>query len=62
MDRGTGGPTMWSDEQLIEVIHGSPAAVDDALRAIQAGDPAWEKMVPEPAARVIKQRKLFGLK
>ena len=26
---------MWSDEQLIEVIHGSPAAVDDALRAIQ---------------------------
>ena len=35
MDRGTGGPTMWSDGQLIEVIHGSPAAVDDALRAIQ---------------------------
>jgi hypothetical protein len=34
----------------------------DALRAIQAGDPSWEKMVPEPAARVIRERGLFGLR
>ncbi|MBM7503000.1 trypsin-like serine peptidase [Agromyces aurantiacus] len=26
---------MWTDDELIEVIHDSPAAVDDALRAIQ---------------------------
>ncbi|MFC5857876.1 hypothetical protein [Agromyces flavus] len=26
---------MWDDDELIEVIHASPAVVDDALRAIQ---------------------------
>lgn len=34
-DGGSGEPTMWTDEQLIEVIRDSPAIVDDALRAIQ---------------------------
>jgi hypothetical protein len=34
----------------------------DALTAIQQGDPAWETMVPEATAAVIKKRKLFGLK
>jgi hypothetical protein len=34
----------------------------DALRAIQAGDAAWESLVPAAAARVIQDRKLFGLR
>jgi hypothetical protein len=33
----------------------------DALRAIQSGQPGWEEMVPEDAARVIRERRLFGL-
>lgn len=34
----------------------------DALRAIQAAAPGWESMVPEAAARIIRKRRLFGLK
>jgi hypothetical protein len=33
----------------------------DVLAKIRAGDPAWEQMVPEPVAAVIRERKLFGL-
>jgi hypothetical protein len=32
------------------------------LKLIAQGDPAWENMVPEPVAKLIKERKLFGLK
>jgi hypothetical protein len=30
------------------------------LAAIQSGDPSWEKLVPQQAAAVIKQKGLFG--
>jgi len=33
----------------------------DVLKRIQAGDPAWETMVPPPMVEQIKQRRLFGL-
>jgi hypothetical protein len=32
----------------------------DVLQRIKAGDPEWEKMVPEPVAVAIKRRGLFG--
>lgn len=32
------------------------------LKAIQSGDPNWEKAVPPQVAQIIKQRGLFGLK
>lgn len=32
----------------------------DALRALQSGDPSWLDAVPAPAARVIRERRLFG--
>jgi hypothetical protein len=31
----------------------------EVLRRLQAGDPTWERMVPAPAARLIKERGLF---
>ena len=34
----------------------------DVLNKIQTGVPGWEPMVPEKAAAVIKERKLFGYK
>jgi len=30
------------------------------LNKIQAGDPAWEKLVPPPIVEVIKAKQLFG--
>jgi hypothetical protein len=46
-------------------IHGSnPAVMDifsrDVLAKIQRGESGWETMVPERAAEVIKQHRLFG--
>jgi hypothetical protein len=32
----------------------------DVLRLIRAGDPAWEKMVPDAVAALIRERGLFG--
>ena len=32
----------------------------DELRKIRCHDPAWERMVPEPVAKIIKERGLFG--
>jgi hypothetical protein len=32
----------------------------DALKKIQASDPAWEKMVPTEVARVIKEQRFLG--
>jgi hypothetical protein len=32
----------------------------DVLRLIRAGDPAWEKMVPERVAALIRERSMFG--
>ncbi|MBY0401817.1 TonB-dependent receptor, partial [Myxococcota bacterium] len=32
----------------------------DVLRLIRAGDPAWEKMVPEAVATRIRERGMFG--
>jgi hypothetical protein len=40
-------------------MHGLSAR--EALRALRAGEPAWEHSVPDAAARVIKERRLFGL-
>ena len=34
----------------------------DALNKIRSGDPAWEEMVPSSVAKIIKERKLLGLK
>ncbi len=33
---------------------------EDVLALIQAGDPAWEQMVPAEAAGVIRRERLFG--
>lgn len=33
----------------------------DVLTLLQAGDPAWEPMVPEAVANLIKQRRMLGL-
>lgn len=33
----------------------------EALRGIRSGDAAWESLVPEAAAKVIRSRRLFGL-
>ncbi len=33
----------------------------EVLSLLQAGDPEWESLVPAPAARVIKERGLFGV-
>ena len=48
--RGVGG----SREMELDVLPG------DVLARLQAGDPSWESLVPERAARVIKERRLFG--
>ena len=32
----------------------------DVLQRIKAGDPTWERMVPEPVVEAIKKRRLFG--
>jgi hypothetical protein len=34
----------------------------DALSKIRSGDPAWEEMVPQQVAKLIKERRLLGLK
>ena len=34
----------------------------DVLQKLGAGDGAWESMVPEPVAKMIRERKLFGWK
>jgi hypothetical protein len=39
---------------------GADLLPQDVLAKLQAGDPAWEALVPEPAARLIKARGLFG--
>ena len=39
-----------------------PYATRQVLERITAGDPAWESMVPAPAAQIIKARGLFGSK
>lgn len=33
---------------------------EEVRALIEKGDPSWEKAVPEAAARVIKEKKLFG--
>ena len=37
-----------------------PVYSGDVLQKIQAGDAAWEKLVPPPIVEVIKARHLFG--
>ena len=50
-------------QRRIEAIRGVPAAQEimprEVLRRLQAGDASWEAMVPAPAARLIKERRLF---
>ncbi len=52
------------DNHLIEPIQNVPeehlhVRPRDVLTQIQAGDPAWEPLVPAEAVRLIKERKLF---
>lgn len=42
------------DHDVLGIVPG------EVLRRIQAGDPAWERMVPGAVAAMIKQRRLFG--
>lgn len=37
-----------------------PIFSQDILARIKAGDPAWEEMVPDRVARIIKERRLLG--
>jgi len=51
-------------QRRIEPIRGAPPAPQEilpreVLRRLQAGDVTWEGMVPAPAARLIKERRLF---
>ena len=39
-----------------------PIFPKEVLAKIEAGDPAWEQMVPEAVARIVKERRLFNLK
>ena len=53
------------ENQLIQAIHDYndaflPIFSRDVLANIQAGDGAWEIMVPPQVAHIIKERKLFG--
>ena len=33
----------------------------DVLAKMRKGDPSWEKMVPDAVAKLIKERRLFGI-
>jgi hypothetical protein len=51
-------------QHRIEPIRGVPAPPQEVLprevlRRLQAGDTTWEALVPAPAARLIKERRLF---
>jgi hypothetical protein len=37
-----------------------PIRRTDVLAKIQAGDPAWEQLVPPPIVEIIKRERLFG--
>jgi hypothetical protein len=32
----------------------------EVLRMIQSGNPAWERLVPQPGVKLIKERGVFG--
>jgi len=56
--------TVASDNQFIEPIPGTDVqqlhvAPGDVLTLLQAGDPAWEQLVPAPAVQLIKERGFF---
>jgi len=42
------------DEKQLHVLP------SDVLKLIQSGDPSWTGLVPEPVAKLIRQRELFG--
>jgi hypothetical protein len=46
--------TMTVDESLLKIY------AREVLAGIQSGDAAWERLVPAPVVRVIKERQLFG--
>jgi hypothetical protein len=52
------------DNKFIETIPVDESMLSvysrDVLGKIQSGDPAWEKMVPSPVVKTIKERKFFG--
>jgi hypothetical protein len=52
------------DNRLVETIPVDEALLKiysrDVLAKIQAGDAAWETLVPPPVVQVIRERKLFG--
>ena len=53
------------ENQYVDCVVGyDPAVLDiysqDVLTRLQAGDTAWEKLVPQPVADLIRERQLFG--
>jgi hypothetical protein len=54
------------ERRLVQSIPASPDTAlrilpRDVLARLQAGDPSWASLVPEPAVAVIRERGLFGL-
>ena len=49
-------PIVGYDASIMEIFS------RDVLKKIQTGTPGWERMLPEKAAAVIKERHLFGWK
>jgi hypothetical protein len=55
------------ERRLVQSIAASPGTAlrilpRDVLARLQAGDPSWTKLVPEPVVEVIRARGLFGLR
>jgi hypothetical protein len=49
-------PIVGYDSSIMEIFS------RDVLNSIKIGKPGWENMLPEKAAAVIKERRLFGYK
>jgi hypothetical protein len=54
VDRGALVPLEGYDAAVLPIL------ARDVLRSIEAGDPAWEGMVPPEIAEIIRRRGFFG--
>ncbi|MFO0688401.1 MAG: TonB-dependent receptor [Myxococcota bacterium] len=54
VDQGSIKPLEHYREEVLSIFS------RDVLRLIRAGDPAWEKMVPDAVAALIRERGMFG--
>jgi hypothetical protein len=54
VDQGSIKPLEQYREEVLSIFS------RDVLRLIRAGDPAWEKMVPDAVAALIRERGMFG--